>query len=273
MKTVLSLIDQALTALGAVPKTPYAIAVQAQLKACASNCAAHIAAEVANAAANAATGLTAAASPPPLPDPAPAKPKATTKSVLGAIAAFLGFLWLALPAQAQYQSFHPTNVLTTNWVSAFPTNVVSTNGLGQSTGGALSVANNEFVLLSVSGYVCSNINASATNQILIDLTRSGSANPPQVATGTNLFTGNATNFQATDWDTWSNTVSVFSQIIVPLNLTTGYFRWTTNLPQAYVSAATWLGIGQISLLSTSQMAFITNFDVGICKKIIPIRYP
>ena len=91
-------------------------------------------------------------------------PIAARLKVCFALAAFLGLL--ALPTQAQYLSFHPTNVLTTNWVSGFPTNVVSTNGLGQGTGGAIDVGNNEFVLLCVSGYVCTNINLSLTNEIL-----------------------------------------------------------------------------------------------------------
>ena len=94
-----------------------------------------------------------------------------------------------------------------------------------------------------------------------------------MTTGTNLYTANNTSFLATAWETWSNTVSPFSQILVPLNLTTGYFAWFTNLPQAYVSGAKWLGIGQLSLLASNQTEFITNFDVGIAKKIIPIRYP
>ena len=319
MKTVLAYIRQALGALAGIPASPHAVAIGAQLKACASNAEAHIANELATEAAKAAAAiatptlaelqaandalqakLNALAPPAPPAQPSSSEPFSapvptgsktdkgqsakgqSAKGSLGALAALaaLGALLFAHCANAQPTSFNVTNVITTNVVSGFPTNVQAyttnayfTNYIGQGTGGAVSVANNEFVLLSVSGYLCTNINPAATNQIVIDLTRSASANPPGVQTGTNFFTGNGTNFQSTDWDTWSNSVSPLSQIIVPLNLTTGYFRWSTNIPSAYVSAANWLGIGSIQLQETNQNAFITNFAISVAKKIIPIRYP
>ena len=45
----------------------------------------------------------------------------------------------------------------------------------------------------------------------------------------------------------------------------------TNLPVWQVGSANWLGIGGIT---NSQLgATLTNFNCGISKKILPVRYP
>ena len=89
--------------------------------------------------------------------------------------------------------------------------------------------------------------------------------------GTNLFTTNVTNIIVQPWETYSNTVPALSQITIPVTTTFGTLTWSTNLPQAYVSGANWLGIGQIYVNATNF--FATNFAVTLSKKIIPIRYP
>jgi hypothetical protein len=60
-------------------------------------------------------------------------------------------------------------------------------------------------------------------------------------------------------------------ITAPVNVTTGYWSFYTNLPVTYLGGVYWLGIAAIQADFTN--GFITNFDVGLSTKILPIRYP
>jgi hypothetical protein len=53
---------------------------------------------------------------------------------------------------------------------------------------------------------------------------------------------------------------------------TNWVNWCTNLDPYGIGFAQWIGV---YALSNSQVAgsYITNFSVGLNKKIIPIRYP
>jgi hypothetical protein len=196
----------------------------------------------------------------------------------------LGLLCLMLlgsEAQAQPVSFNTTNVLCgpgfgngSQVIAGFPTNTLSAStGFGQGTGGTISVANNDFVLLCVRAYICTNVGGGTptTNNLQLTLIRSASGNPPGVQTGTNCFTANGTNVQSSDWESWSNVVPYFAAITVPLNVSTGYVCWQTNLTREFIGGANWLGIGNITLEATN--AFLTNLNIGVAKKILPIRYP
>ena len=170
----------------------------------------------------------------------------------------------SLPALAD--SFNCTNCIgPTNAITGWPTNAVSTNGLGQGTGGAISLVNQEWAGFYFQGYVPTNVGTAGN--IVVTLLRSWASNPPGVSYGTNIFTSSNV-LNTSDWETWSNTVPF--TLSIPIN-TTNYIAWHTNLDRWVLGGANWVGIGVITNSATNS--FITNVVMGLNKKIIPIRYP
>lgn len=194
-----------------------------------------------------------------------------SKFFAAAVLGLLALTWLTPPSADAQQSFNITNCLAQGVsVVGWPTNTVSaTTGLPMGTGGALGIPNDDLV-----GFWFSCLSVTNTNgcNVVFTLMRSPVDNPPGVTYGTNIFSLNVTNLQASDWETptWGTGPIL---ITVPIsNLTNAPFNWYTNLPAWQVSKAKWLGIYAVTN-STTASCFLTNVSVGLSKKILPIRYP
>jgi hypothetical protein len=190
------------------------------------------------------------------------------------VLAFISLFALAClvpSARADARYFNCTNCLSSNnVVFGYPTNVVTTNGVGQGTGGALSLANVNSAAFFFQGFVLTNGLGSDTS-LHVWLVRSWAGNPPGVQYGSNaLTTCVGTSLLYTDWETWSNSSAL--ALTIPVNYTkTNWITWGTNLDNNWLGGANWLGIACISNAAT--FSFMTNVQMGVNEKIIPIRYP
>ena len=184
----------------------------------------------------------------------------------------------AVEATVMADSFNPTNFLncaatasaTQGAISGWPTNTPATNGIGTGTGGALSLANCDFATFWWQGDVYDITNGSITaGTVTVQLIRSAAANLPAVTYGTNAYSGNTTNLLTCEWETWSNSVPPLT-LAIPIN-TTNHITWTTNLTTTWIGGATWIGVASIT--NSGVTYFVTNMNMGVTHKILPMRYP
>lgn len=171
-----------------------------------------------------------------------------TGAILG-LAVALAALAAFAPA-AKAESFQTTNTLAYG-ISFFgyPTNSPNTNGLGVANGHKISIAN-----VREAGFYCGGYNITnqgPTANLVFKLVFSSADSPP-VYDGTNLQ--------------WS--IVTPTTITVPVT-NIGPFYFTTNLDQYALQGANWVGIYQLT--NTATGVAITNLDVGINKKITPVR--
>jgi len=175
-------------------------------------------------------------------------------------------------------SFNTTNTLNCastasaaqGVITGWPTNTAATNGIGTGTGTALSLANCDFATFWWKGDVFDITNGTITaGAVTVQLIRSAGPNPPAVTYGTNLFSGNTTNLLTTDWETWSNSAPPLT-LTIPIN-TTNHVTWITNLTSSWIGGASWVGVASIT--NSGVTYFVTNMDLGLSHKILPIRYP
>ena len=166
---------------------------------------------------------------------------------------------------ARADSFNITNILVPGTVAGFPTNVPTSGGIGQGTGGGVSLANNAMAGFYFTGLPI--ITNGGTDTIQFTLVRSGVSSPPGVTYGTNNWSANNPVLLASDWETYSNQV-VPLVFTIPVNGTNA-IHWWTNIPDAWVYSAQWIGVGQIVTTGCT----ITNAAAGVAKKIVPTRWP
>lgn len=172
------------------------------------------------------------------------------------IALLLMLLALSAQAGTTYQSFGHTNyIASTATITGFPTNspVSGTNWL---TGLPVSVANNEHVNFV---FKSQPVGADATNSFTIKLLRGFTAGSPSILYDTN----NGSWKPFPDWETLPSLTLVFN--VNGTNATV----WSTNL-DFWVGGASHVGV--YSTLNGFSAA-VTNFDMGLSKKIVPIVYP
>ena len=169
-------------------------------------------------------------------------------------------LGLALAGSAgARQSFQATNNIAAGVACVgYATNAVGTNGCGLATGTAVSVENYEQAGFYLTALPVGMTNTSTLTLILL---RSWAAYPPRTCADTNGWTTN------TDWESPSGgivlTVSIPSQ--------TNVFAWYTNLPTWQVGAARWLGLYAVT--NSLPGSSLTNFNAGLARKLVPIRFP
>ena len=198
----------------------------------------------------------------------------------------------ALLACAQ-TSFNLTNTffgsgfgLAATPISGWPTNTVSAaTGLPQANGAAIDLHNYNYAQLYFTAYVATNSGGGtpSTNNFTFTIIRgkslpgSGGQGAPTVyyapnplGLGTGTGSGALTNLQAVGWETWTNSGGY--TFTVPLvSSTAGAVCWFTNLDQSYIGPTYWVGVASCQLNATN--ACLTNVDVGLITKVIPIRYP
>jgi hypothetical protein len=175
-------------------------------------------------------------------------------------------------------------------IVGFPTNTVGTNGIGNNTGGAIGLANNNFATFNFQALPIP-LGATApygagatpalqgTNQgtITIQFVRSTAGQTPGVVNSTNAWYGNtnaaAANIAQSDWET----TPAGGALTVSFTFTgTNAINWSTNWIDPQLAAATYIGIYSISngvTGSGTNTLFLTNVVATLAKKIIPIRYP
>lgn len=164
-----------------------------------------------------------------------------TIAIIGLLAA------LALPVRAG-QSFNTTNYIAASaTITSWPTNS-AVNGTNELTGGAIDVRNERSAMLVIQGAPV--ITNALT--LTVTLTRSGADGTPIV------------NPSENDWDTQLHPEFV----VTSANVTTPFcatFDLTTNT----IGDANFVGVYSISATGSA----VTNLNVSLGKKIIPIRYP
>lgn len=187
-----------------------------------------------------------------------------------------------LAPSVQADSFNCTNFIpsgspVTPQVLAGYGGIFPTNAAGTLTGGAISVANQEWAgfFFQAQGVCTNTANPIGAGNIYVSLTRSLASNPPGVTTGTNGATGNTTVLLASDWESSGvvNGSVVFPNTIlltIPVSGTNA-ITWSTNLDRWTLGGAQWVGISGITNSCTNM--FLTNVVIGLNKKIIPIRFP
>lgn len=189
----------------------------------------------------------------------------TLRAVM-ALVVIIGAILLCVSHRVKADSFNPTNVLNSgDTVVSWPTNVAGTNGIGALTGGAIDLRNNEWAGFYFSGLSTTNTNTTVT-AVLIG---SSSSSQPLVTFNTNgVMTRN-------DWDTSTNAMLTLSATSGRGDLTapTNWWRWTTNIPPEWARRYNWAGLWSLTNNNANGQAGMTNFDAGLNKKIIPIRYP
>jgi len=143
-------------------------------------------------------------------------------------------------AEGSYQSFRTTNVLASAVVIvSYPTNTIGTN----LTGSPVEIGNYERLGLAVSGYVTT----AGTGTVY--LVRSPFTHLPRVSTLSNNF----------------ETVSTSIHSIAFPMPDTGPYNWSTNIPPEWVIPGNWAGVFRI----TNVAGVVTNFNVGVVKKLLP----
>ncbi len=176
--------------------------------------------------------------------------------ILLAIAGLLALL--ALPARAD--SFNCTNIVNSAVsIVSWPTNTAGTNGLPQSTGGAISVKNQEWAGFFFEGY-STTANAST---VVVTLVRGFGDQP-----GLSTFDSTGTNINGMQWES----ISAMT-LSIPVAGATGPVGWFTNLDRSFLGGCNWVGIYSITNSNRGATGALTNVVMGLNKKIIPIRYP
>lgn len=160
----------------------------------------------------------------------------------------------ALPAQAD--SFYVTNYLSsTTGISSYPTNYAGTNGIPVATGLPVSLANYD----SAGLYFKALSLTTNTTTVTVQLVRSQADNHPQITIATN---GQTT---AMEWETAS---LISLPITLPANSTNAFY-WGTNLNSDLIKGWNWIGVYSL----TNTLGNLTNVEIGINKKIMPVRFP
>jgi hypothetical protein len=148
--------------------------------------------------------------------------------------ALLGLAPAAIGQEAQ-QSFGATNVLASGIVlTTWPT-----NGSGTNTGSGISTA-----FYPRAGFYFSG-NVLTAGTATVQVVRSPLSSSP------------TTNYHY-------ETVSVKS-FTIPMP-TTGWLMWVTNIEEEFVRPGNWIGIS----LATNAVGVVSNLDIGLTKKLIPI---
>lgn len=171
-------------------------------------------------------------------------------------------LAIAVPCFAQPQSFLATNKLASGVdLQSYPTNASLIGVNGWKTGQPIDVLNHPQVGLYVRG-----LNLSGSNgTITVSLIRAIDPVPVVVLDSNNKIATNS----------WENGQGQNFDIIMstPINAGyTNYFFWTTNLPENWVRPARWIGVYNITNNTTNSL-ILTNFDVGLFKKVPFFRQP
>lgn len=169
-------------------------------------------------------------------------------AVIGAVlcTAIIGLSATSALADASPQSFQTTNQLATGAV--FTT--LPTNAPGAATGLPIDLKNYKTTGFYVTGNIFNSSNA-AGSALIIKLPRN-----PKVA-------GSTTNF-------WETTPQFTLTVPLPVGTNTP-FSWMTNFPEDFAAAAVSVGISSISNNLTSGT--LSNADIGLIKKTVPITYP
>lgn len=243
MKKVLELIEGALKALKESGATgARAESIKSHLESCASNARAELPQTEAKG--------------------EPKKEGGFASAVLLAVIGLIALALLALSARSEtvYQSFGATNYIAgSTTITSFPTNVATTNAagtIGQRTGAAIFVGNQEHVNFV---FMSEPVASDTTNSITFKLIRGYSSSTPTITS--NTF-GNATFAAFPQWET-QPTLTLAAQ-----QQGTNSSCWSTNLA-GYIGGASHIGIySEQNGFSTA----LTNFDVGLSKKIVPIVY-
>lgn len=235
VKKVLEAIRAALSALAECKATGQrAESIRDHLKACESNAAAEVAESE------------------PSKEPKKKEGGFARAGVLVVVGAVMA-LGLVL---ARADSFRPTNTVNNAIaITGYPTNSPGTNGLNQGTGTYIEVKNNEWCGFYMSGYATA---ASAIKPVLARCPKDTPAVYQYDATGTNII--------GLNWETLTNAVT-----LPTVYVEAGPFLHCTNLDRQILGGANYVGLSQVTNIQASGV--VTNFDAGLNKKIIPIRYP
>ncbi|MGO9203299.1 MAG: hypothetical protein ACLQM8_22490 [Limisphaerales bacterium] len=254
---------------GLAAKGPRIEAVAIQLRAAASN----LEAEIKAAAPPGAQASKPAASPATQPPAAgSAKSKAGyVRLGLLALLALVSLLLMVLAFHAQADSFNITNVLAQSSTAGpnlvgWPTNTPTSAGVGQNTGGVISMANDKEGLFWFS---CLSLTNTNTCTWTIQAVRSISSPAQAVVLTNTVYGGTVYTLQQ---DTFETTPQITLTFTMP-PLTNQMFLWCTNLSSTYLGECAGLGIYSITNWTTGGYSFFTNCQAGLNKKIVPIRYP
>jgi hypothetical protein len=152
---------------------------------------------------------------------------------------------------ASLEDFHVTNSIPPA-VSIVGNPVTPPGTVNTNTGNSIGIRNMGNLGILVTGTAITT-NATATDSIQITFIRAAVSGQPVSA----------------DFETGSSYV-----IGVPLALGTNTLAFLTNLPAAFVQAATHVGISRVTNNTLGSVGTVcTNFSVHAVKKIIPITYP
>jgi hypothetical protein len=234
MKKVLELIESALAALKQSNVTGNrADSIRAHLESCASNAKASL-----------------AEADPPKPKPTSGF---TSRALLGIIA-IIGLVLFAafLPTRAQ-DSFGVTNYIAS---AVDLRSTVPTNASNFATGGAVSVLNQR-----EAGVFLTATNPGAASTVWLFFRRG--FGPTSAAYRQNGSGVNNTLY-------WESDASLQINVPVAAGAMVG---WSTNLSADYLAGANYLSIARITNSNTGSDGLITNVQIGVIKKIIPIRFP
>jgi hypothetical protein len=254
---------------GLAAKGPRLEAAAIQLRAAASN----LEAEIKAAAPPGAQASKPAASPATQPPAAgSAKSKAGyVRLGLLALLALVSLLLMVLAFHAQADSFNITNVLAQSSTAGpnlvgWPTNTPTSAGVGQNTGGVISMPNDKESLFWFS---CLSLTNTNTCTWTIQAVRSISSPAQAVVLTNTVYGGTVYTLQQ---DTFETTPQITLTFTMP-PLTNQMFLWCTNLSSTYLGECAGLGIYSITNWTTGGYSFFTNCQAGLNKKIVPIRYP
>jgi hypothetical protein len=190
--------------------------------------------------------------------------KTKLKLFAGLILGLALVVGIMAPVKSQAESFPSltNNMTSTASVVGWPTNSTGTNGLGFLTGSWIDVRNVNQADLWVQWTSVTN---SSNFPWVITFTRSWADSPPVVSTDTNGVP-NMTTFEMLPMFSITTTTNLgFVQ-------TNNVQTWRTNLNESFLSGANYIGIYTITNLSAFAN-YYTNVQVGISKKILPIRFP
>jgi hypothetical protein len=188
-------------------------------------------------------------------------------SGLSLVVALVAALALSLlPQPAKADSFNTTNVIASGGVGGtWPTNSLNTNGLGMKQGSWIDVRN-----VTQAGFYFTGtpiINATGI-VVTVNLVRSWAQIPSLTIDPTNGLASLATNWiYGNSWEHPNNGITFSFAIPTQTNA----FSFFTNLGEGYIYGANAVGLYGITNNGTSSV--LTNVDVGLVKKIPPLRWP
>jgi hypothetical protein len=235
MKKVLELIESALAALKQSNVAGNrADSIRAHLESCASNAKASL-----------------AEADPPKPKPTSGF---TSRALLGIIALLGVLLFAAFHSTRAQDSFGVTNYIAS---AVDLRSTVPTNASDFKTGGAVSVLNQR-----EAGVYLTATNPTA-NASTVWLFFKRGFGPTSAAYRQNGSGVNNTLY-------WESDASLQIDVPVAAGAMVG---WSTNLSADYLAGANYLAIARITNSNAGANGLITNVQVGVIKKIIPIRFP